>query len=98
MANTKRRSERDQILDRYVTWGIIIGALLATTVFVFEFVFPRWIPVMAPPEKAGKLLAYQSGVLYIRTVSGNVYAYGASDDRWKRVEQVDPKASSNECN
>jgi len=98
MSNKHHRSERDQILDRYVTWGIIIGALLATTVFVFEFVFPRWIPVMAPPETAVKLLAYQGGVLYIRTVSGNVYAYEASDGRWKRAEQVDPKASDNECN
>jgi hypothetical protein len=46
MANTKHRSDRDRTLDRFVTWGIIIGALLGIAVFVFVV----WQQVVAPPE------------------------------------------------
>jgi hypothetical protein len=102
MANTRRRSERDQILDRFVTWGIIIGALIGIAVFavfVFASFFRPWQRVVAPPENAVELLAYHnnSNTLYIRTVSGNLYVYGSSDDKWRRVEQVNQEESSYEC-
>jgi hypothetical protein len=92
MSNKHRRSERDQILDRYVTWGIIIGALLGVAAFVLTYVFPMWQPATAPPEKAAEILAYHSNAseentLYIRTSAGNIYkygpsSYGADDAKW----------------
>ncbi len=98
MRNSHRRSERDQILDRYVAWGIIIGALSGVVVFVFTNVFPLWQPIATPPEKAADLLAYRYNAfddytLYTRATSGNIYAYrssdyGASDVEWREVEQV----------
>jgi hypothetical protein len=101
MSNKHRRSERDQILDRYVTWGIIIGALLGVAAFVFTYVFPMWQPVTAPPEKGVEIL--EGNTLYIRTTAGNIYQYGPSsykDDttEWSRVDQVNHEASGYECN
>ncbi len=107
MSNKHHRSERDQILDRYVTWGIIIGALLGVAAFVFTYVFPMWQPVMAPPEKPAEILAYHSNAseentLYIRTSTGNIYkygssSYGAGDAKWRKVDQVNQEASGYEC-
>jgi hypothetical protein len=101
MSNLHRRSKRDQILDRYVTWGIIIGALLGVAAFVFTYVFPIWQPVAVPPEKAVEIL--EGNTLYIRTSAGNIYKYGPSsynDDtaRWSKIDQVNQEASGYECN
>jgi hypothetical protein len=108
MSNLHQRSERDQVLDRYVTWGIIIGALLGVVAFVFTYVFPMWQPVVAPPEKAAELLAYhsnafESNTLYIRTGAGSIYKYGPSsykdnDAKWSKVDQINQEASGYECN
>jgi hypothetical protein len=108
MSNPQQRSTSARVLKRSAIAGFIIGALLATTVFVFEFVFPIWIPVMAPPEKAVKLLTYHNNgfddnTLYVRTESGSVYAFrvasfGASDIEWKKAEQTYPEANDYECN
>jgi hypothetical protein len=108
MSNKRHRSERDQILDRYVTWGIIIGALLGVAAFVLTYIFPMWQPVTAPPEKPAEILAYHSNdseenTLYIRTSTGNIYNYGlssywAGDAKWRKVDQVNQEASGYECN
>jgi hypothetical protein len=107
MSNPQQRSTSDRVLKRSAIAGFIIGALLATTVFVFEFVFPIWIPVMPPPEKATKLLAYhdnafEDNTLYVRTTDGNIYAYGPSsyggnDIKWRIVKEVNQEASGYEC-
>ena len=107
MTNTQHRSERDRTLDRSVTMGIIIGALLGIAVFVFAIFFRPWQQITLPPENAVELLAFhttgfESGILYIRATSGNVYAYspfsdGASNVEWRKVEQVNREESSYEC-
>jgi hypothetical protein len=107
MTNSQRRSGRDQTLDRSVTWGIIVGAVLGIAVFVFATFFRPWRQMKVPPENAVELLAFhttgfESGTLYIRTTSGNVYAYspfsdGASNVEWRKVEQVNQEESSYEC-
>jgi hypothetical protein len=107
MSNKLHRSERDQLLDRYVTWGIIVGVLLGIAVFVIAVFFRPWQQMKVPPENATELLAFhttgfESGTLYIRTTSGNVYAYspfsdGASNVEWRKVEQVNREESSYEC-
>lgn len=107
MTNTQHRSDRDQTLDRFVTVGIIIGAWLGIAAFVFVIFFHPWQQIMTPPENAVELLAYhgnafEDNTLYIRTASGNLYAYGPSshstdDVKWRRVEQVNPEASGDEC-
>jgi hypothetical protein len=72
--------------------------LLGVIVFVFAIFFRPWQQIAEPPENAIKLLAYQGGILYIRAASGNLFAYGTSDSKWKSVGQVNPQASSYECN
>ncbi len=108
MTNAQRRSERDQTLDRFVTWGIIIGALLGIAVFVFAVFFRPWQQLKAPPENAVEILAFhtpgfESGILYIHTSSGSIYAYspfsdGTSNAEWTKVEQVNQEESNYECN
>lgn len=105
MSDTKHRSNR--ILIRATRVGIVIGALSGVAVFILAFVFPVWRPIMMPPENRVDLLAYQNNAfddntLYVRTVSGNIYAlssssYGKSDTEWRRVERVNQKTNSYEC-
>jgi hypothetical protein len=108
MTNTQHQIDRNHTLKRFAIVGFIIGALLAIAVLALEFVFPVWLPIMAPPEKAIQLLAYhnndfEANTLYVRTVSGNVYAfrfltYGTSDIEWRSVEQANADANNYECN
>lgn len=107
MINAQHRSARNQILDRYVTWGIIIGALLGVAAFVCNYIFPMWQQVTMPPEMSAQLLAYHSNAyeentLYVRAITGNIYtygpsSYGAGDVKWRKVEEVNQEASKYQC-